>query len=112
MLKTARKFDQLPPGDLCLLIATGGSALGRQLAPDRDVLMKYKNGELDWNAFAQLYLEKIQKMWDAKNEAIVTVAKFVKDPRTLWLTCWEKDEAKCHRSLLKKFLEDHASDLT
>lgn len=113
MLKTARKFDRLPVGDLALLITTRGSALGRKLAPDRDVLMKYKNGELSWEAFADLYLRKIQHMWDVRDEAIVTVARFVNiDKRTLWVTCWEKEtDIHCHRHLLKSFLESHASEL-
>ena len=113
MLKTAWKFAQLPPGDLRLGVYIHASALGRRLAPDQDVLMKYKNGELDWSAFTQLYLEKIQKMWDAKDEAIMTVAKFVyRDKRILWLVCWEKESnIYCHRHLLKKFLDDHAYEL-
>ena len=113
MLKTAWRYSQLPPGDLRLTIFLRGSFLGRQLAPDKDVLMKYKNGELDWDAFTQLYLEKIQKMWDAKNEAIMTVARFVhEDKRTLWLVCWEaENNPHCHRHLLKRFLEEKASEL-
>ena len=108
MLKTAWKFAKLPPGDLRLGIYSHGSALGRRLAPDRDVLTKYKNGELDWSAFSQLYLEKIQKMWDAKDEAIMTVARFVReDQRTLWIGCWEQQtNPLCHRHLLLKFLEE------
>src|SRR3990167_8671256 len=108
MLKTAWKFSRLPPGDLCLLITVGGSKLGRRLAPDRDVLMKYKTVELDWDAFADLYLRKIQHMWDVKDDAIMTVARFVReDKRTLWVTCWEAEKNPlCHRHLLKKFLEE------
>ena len=108
MIKTARKFDQLPPGDLALLITTGGTKLGRTLAPDRDVLMKYKTGELDWDAFADLYLRKIQHLWEGKDEAIMTEARFVReDKRTLWLLCWESQtNPLCHRHLLLKFLEE------
>jgi uncharacterized protein YeaO (DUF488 family) len=112
MIKTGRRFDKKPLGDLYLVITIGGTALGRKLAPDRDVLMKYKNDEITWEGFEYLYLEKIQKMWDNRDEAIVTVARFVKDPRTLWLLCYESESnPKCHRHLLKKFLEEHVEEL-
>lgn len=112
MLKTGRKFDKLPVGELFVLVTTSGSALGRKIAPDRDALLKYKSGELSWENYEQLYLMKLQKLWDARDEAILTVAKFVKDPRNLWLLCWEKEENKqCHRHTLKKFLEDHYPEI-
>jgi uncharacterized protein YeaO (DUF488 family) len=111
MLKTGRKFDKLPVGELFVLVTTSGSALGRKIAPDRDALLKYKNGELSWENYIQLYLLKLQRLWEEKDPAIMTVAKFVDDPRVLWLLCWEKNDSMCHRSVLKKFLEDHEHEL-
>lgn len=111
MLKTGRKFDKLPIGELYILVTTSGSAIGRKIAPDRDALLKYKNEELSWENYIQLYLIKLQRLWDTRDEAIMTVAKFVKDPRNLWLLCWEKEDAKCHRHTLKKFLEDHYPEI-
>ena len=112
MIKTAARFDELPVGDLFVRVDTRGTKLGRRLAPDDDALRKYKGGEITWEQFAELYLMKIQRMWEIQDDALMTVARFVHDPRTLWLTCWEKESnPKCHRHILKQFIYDHAPAL-
>jgi hypothetical protein len=112
MLKTGRKFDKLPVGELFVLVTTSGSALGRKIAPDDDASLKYKNGELSWENYEQLYLIKLQRLWEAKDDAILTVAKFIEDERILWLLSWEKESNKMSsRHVLKKFLEDHYPEI-
>lgn len=112
MLKTERKFAKIPVGDLFILVTSSGSAIGRKIAPDRDALLKYKDGELSWENYEQLYIMKLQQLWDARDEAILTVAKFIDDSRTLWLLSWEKESnPQSSRKVLKKFLEDHYPEI-
>ncbi|MCX8074168.1 MAG: DUF488 domain-containing protein [Clostridia bacterium] len=70
-----------------------------ELAPSKNLLFKYKNNQIDYPKFAELYLKEI---WNS-NEAQNTI-KFIKDNyldqgKSICFICYEKQIQEYHRFL-------------
>ena len=72
----------------------------KELGTPRELIKKRKSGKVTWSAFAREY----EKSLAGKEELLDSLARESKE-RTLTLLCTEKDEAQCHRSLLKSMIE-------
>lgn len=72
-----------------------------ELAPSANVFNAMKKGVLKWEEYTEQYLERL-----AFNEYIVLrKVRGLRDNAVL--CCWERDPAKCHRSLLARWLREH-----
>ena len=71
------------------------------LAPSRALLRAFKAGAMDWDAFRDRYLEEM-KAAEPQTEVRRLAALASTRPVTLMCVC--KEEARCHRSLLKEFV--------
>lgn len=71
-----------------------------KLAPEKELLRKYRNKEIDWESFAFMYEEQIDK-----TNAIKEL-----DPDTFndaCLLCSEFEPSQCHRRLLAQRLSEN-----
>jgi uncharacterized protein YeaO (DUF488 family) len=74
----------------------------RVLAPSRPLLRAFKDGEIDWPAYEVRYLDEMRS--DAAQEQIAELAhRAASDVVTVMCVC--KDEARCHRRLLRGLIE-------
>ena len=75
----------------------GGTYL-RVLGPSRPLLRAFKDGEIAWPQYEVAYLAEMQ---EARAQAeIACLAETARD-ETVTLMCMCKDEAECHRRLLR-----------
>jgi uncharacterized protein YeaO (DUF488 family) len=75
----------------------------RALAPSRGLLRAFKDGEIEWAAFEPAYLTEM--LDDEKRTAIDELAARAKS-ETITVMCTCKDEAQCHRRLLRGLIEE------
>jgi uncharacterized protein YeaO (DUF488 family) len=67
----------------------------RDLGTDKDVIKKWKTGEISWNQFAKEYKKSLRN----KQDLLLDLAKLsAKGDITLLCSC--KDAEHCHRTLL------------
>jgi len=72
----------------------------RLLAPSADLVHVWKAGELDWTAFARSYSEQMK----AQVEVLKQWRRRARH-QTIALLCGCREEATCHRKLLRAMLE-------
>ncbi|MEK9660090.1 MAG: DUF488 family protein [Chloroflexota bacterium] len=70
----------------------------RGLAPTRELLADYRQGRIDWPAYAARYLTEMDERTDAR-EALARVRGQAAGG-TVTLLCGCVDEQRCHRTLL------------
>ena len=70
----------------------------RALSPSEELLRSFKEGRLDWWGFRKRYLEEMQS---PEAQADVRRLAQLAATRPLTVMCVCKDEARCHRSLLR-----------
>lgn len=83
------------------------------LGPSRELHAAYygKHGPpLGWEEYADRYCREIAQRPSEVQELIAELAAMLREGRTITLLCSSActDEAHCHRSLLKKMLEERA----
>ena len=111
-LRTQRIYDHPSPGDghrlLVMRIWPRGvrkdhvDAWERALAPSRELLADVRSDAIDWASFARRFEDEM-----AHEESVAALAALRERVRseTVTLLCWEADETRCHRSLLKAMVE-------
>jgi uncharacterized protein YeaO (DUF488 family) len=74
----------------------------RELGPVKPVLRAFLDGEIDWAGYEPRYLAGLERP-----EAQADVARVLALGRTgtVTLLCGCADEQRCHRTLLRKYLE-------
>jgi uncharacterized protein YeaO (DUF488 family) len=75
----------------------------KELGPSRELMRSYLDGDIEWREFARRYRAEMR----TKPELLDSVRKLARR-RTVTLLCGCPDESRCHRSLLKKLLEQAA----
>ncbi len=75
----------------------------KELGTERDLIKKWKTGEMPWDDFARRYDASLK----GKEALLRELAEESKDG-TMTLLCGCADEARCHRSLLKRAIERYA----
>jgi len=72
----------------------------KELGTPRDLIKRYKAGEISWEAYASEYRHSLKG-----KEALLRSLALDSKKGTLTLLCTEKDPGTCHRSLLKAAIE-------
>lgn len=69
------------------------------LAPSRELLWRYKNKEIEFSKFAELYLKEL---WEPNSQVLINKIRnnFLNDGKDVCFICYEKDFKECHRFLL------------
>ncbi len=68
----------------------------KELGTEKELIKRWKSGKTTWNEFEKDY----KKSLAGKEELLNSLAEEAKRS-TITLLCVERDEARCHRSLLK-----------
>jgi uncharacterized protein YeaO (DUF488 family) len=76
----------------------------RVLAPSRPLLRAFKDGEIDWAAYEVRYREEMR---EAERLAEIASIALMARTDTVTVMCTCKDEAQCHRRLLRELIEQH-----
>ena len=73
----------------------------KELGPVVPLLRAYRGGKLGWAEYQRRYLDGLER--PEAQEAVVQVRALARKG-TVSLLCGCPDEARCHRSLLRKYL--------
>lgn len=113
MIKTKSVFEPRSDNDGVRLLITRFHPRGitkeyydawiRQLAPSVELLMKYKNGELEWETFTRAFMQEI--LSDSASKQMLRFLKASASHMTITLLCYEKD-GNCHRHIVKQLVEN------
>jgi uncharacterized protein YeaO (DUF488 family) len=79
----------------------------RKLGPSRELLHAFKRGETDWPTYESGYLEEMRA--EAPKQEIQRLAGIALN-RQITILCVCKDEAFCHRRLLRDLIEKEARE--
>ena len=74
----------------------------RVLGPSRSLLRAFKDGEIDWPAYEIRYLDEMQG--EKPRDEIARLARRAAS-EVVTVMCVCKDEAQCHRRLLRTLIE-------
>lgn len=75
----------------------------RVLAPSRNLLHAFKQGEMGWEAYRQHYLTEVSRP-EAQEE--ITALAVLAESTVVTVMCVCKDESQCHRSLLRTVIQE------
>jgi uncharacterized protein YeaO (DUF488 family) len=74
----------------------------RALGPSRDLLRAFRDGQMSWEQYEVRYLEEM--LAEKPQAEIQRLADLSRD-ETVTVMCMCKDEAQCHRRLLRDLIE-------
>ena len=75
----------------------------RGLAPSRELLDDLRSEAIDWASFTRRFEGEMANREDSV-AALAALRQRLRS-ETVTLLCWEADEKRCHRSLLKAIVE-------
>lgn len=70
----------------------------KELGPRYEVLRRFKDGKIGWSAFRKAYLAGLKS---SESQTQLKELKSLAAKKTVTILCVCKDEAHCHRSLLR-----------
>ena len=79
-----------------------------ELAPSSELLKKFKDGAISWDRFVQRYRSKMNK---PERKYLIPLFAALSKVTDLSVGCYCRDEARCHRSVLRELLADAGADL-
>lgn len=91
-------LKNLPPGVVRIRVCRPA-----MLSPSQELLRQYKESEITWEQYVEQYILELL----ANREAypfLEKIAEWAKS-RDVYLYCYEKDPAHCHRSILLRMLK-------
>ena len=110
MIRTGRIYDPPSPNDGERLLVARYWPRGvkkevvdrweKELGPSVELLRAYRDGRIAWEEFARRYRAEMR----AKPEFLAELAHRGQNA-TVTLLCYEEDESRCHRALLKELVE-------
>lgn len=75
----------------------------KDLSPSIFLLTKYRDARINWNTFEAGYM--LEMLSNNNNINIIkTLKKNSNNGQVITLLCWERDDAYCHRRLLKDLI--------
>lgn len=75
----------------------------KELGCSRELIREWKTGNISWEEFRKRYFKEMSA--PEKQKLIRQLAERSRK-ETLTLLCTDKDESRCHRSLLKELIEE------
>lgn len=73
------------------------------LSPSWKLLNKIKHENISWEEYTTLFLNEMES--PSKKKELYRLQE-IAQKKDLYLVCYEKDATHCHRSLVKKLIED------
>ena len=112
-VRTKRIYDPAEPDDGVRVLTTNYWPRGisreragtyvRALAPTRDLLRAFKDGAIAWPEYEVRYLNEMRG--DKQRDEIARLAETAR-AATITLMCACREDAQCHRRLLRRLIED------
>jgi len=112
-LRTKSIYDPAEPEDGLRVLTTNYWPRGvsreragtyvRALAPTRPLLRAFKDGAITWPEYEVRYLDEMRG--EKQRGEIARLAQAAKS-QTVTLMCACRDDAECHRRLLRRLIED------
>jgi uncharacterized protein YeaO (DUF488 family) len=109
-VKTKTVYEKAAPGDGCRVLVMrywprgvrkdSVDAWEKALGTPPDLIKDWKAGHITWRAFSQRYTAAVS----AQKDKIAELAARAQT-QTVTLLCSCRDEARCHRSILKGLVE-------
>ncbi len=78
----------------------------KELGTEKELIKKWKGGEMSWGEYSRRYRASLEG-----KEALLDILAAESKRGTVTLLCSCKDEAHCHRHLLKQAIEERAKAL-
>ena len=79
------------------------------LAPSKYLLDSYRQYDITWEDYVPIYIEEMKA--PSKVRLIDSLRERSNNGEVITLLCWEKDDSKCHRRLLKELIEKKVKDI-
>lgn len=76
-----------------------------RLCPSDSLLKAYKAGEIDWNEYEKIFKKEMHSY--PMLQGLRDLYRICKSGKDVILACYEKDDYKCHRRLIREFLEKY-----
>jgi len=118
MIKTKSLFATPEKSDGTRIIVSGGIPLGYgspsydehypELAPTKTLLYDYKYHGLSWGEYEIRFFQLMQG--HRAEWRIRELARRSREGEVITLLCYEKNDEKCHRRLLKDLIEGHENE--
>ncbi len=75
-----------------------------ELAPSEELLTKWKNGEIDWEEYKEIFLEEMENL--ESQSRLQKIAEKVAEGKDVRLVCYEGEDKHYHRHILKSLVEE------
>lgn len=79
-----------------------------ELAPSKELLEAWKSGEITWKGYVDVFIEELLRSKESKKR-LKSLAKEA-ESKDIRLICYEKNESRCHRTILKKIIDELGND--
>ena len=80
-----------------------------ELAPSEELLNKWKNGEIDWEEYKEIFLEDMEN--PESKARLQKIAEKVAAGKDVRLICYEGEDKHCHRNILKSLVKERLETL-
>ncbi len=74
------------------------------LAPSWNLLNDAKAGKIDWREYSRRFHKEIEQCPEALE--FLQIIRYIAEKQDVFLVCYEKNAARCHRSLLAKMIQE------
>lgn len=106
--KTVYDKPELNDGERILVMRTWPRGISKEkvdvwlkdLGTEVDLIHEYKQGKVGWAEFSRRYVKSLKG-----KEAVLKELAAKSKEKTITLLCTDKNEARCHRSLLRREIE-------
>ena len=80
-----------------------------ELAPSEELLNKWKNGEINWKEYKEVFLEEMKN--PESQARLQKIAEKVAEGKDVRLICYEAEDKHCHRHISKSLVEEKLETL-
>lgn len=80
-----------------------------ELAPGEELLNNWKNGEIDWEEYKEIFLEEMEN--PESQSRLQKIAEKVAEGKDVRLICYEGEGEHCHRHILKSLVKEKLETL-
>lgn len=80
-----------------------------ELSPSEELLNKWKNGEINWREYKEIFLKEMEN--PESRSRLQKIAEKVAEGKDVRLICYEGEDKHCHRHILKSLVEEKLETL-
>lgn len=96
------KLKTYPSSEEHILVMRGRG--NNELAPSRDLLKKWKRGEVTWEEYEEIFRKKMET--SESQQRLDEITRKVSEGKDVRLICYEGADKHCHRHILKSIVRE------